>query len=191
MSTPSQVGLPDCPGDLPAPAQGTWVRTSGGAVGRFVGHTKATTWVWYPRTEAHHGVSFETMCERFDRFLAAREPAPAPNVPATRRVRIGDDWVVGDVLGRREDGTASKFTMRATFIEGPADHMDELGEQIEAEAFDDGGDGAACGILTDHEGMTEFARITSVVNKVILGRRLRGQRPMRKRVWAEVKGKLR
>jgi hypothetical protein len=78
------------------PAQGTWVHTGGGAVGRFVGHTKTTTWVWYTRTEARHGVSFEAMCESFDRFVATCERfdrsvatrEPAPNVPAEVKEKI-------------------------------------------------------------------------------------------------------
>lgn len=186
MCTPSPIDLPDRPEEMPA--QGTWVRTGGGAIGRFVGCTEQSTWIWYTRTESVFGVSFETMCSKFDRFKATRATAPAK--PETRRVRIGDDWVIGDILERREDGTREQFTIRATFVEGPVDLMDELGEQVEDEAFDDGGESALCGLNTDHEGKQQFVQITSVVNRVMLGRRLRGQRPHRKSVWAEVKRKL-
>lgn len=184
------IALPDRPGEMPMPAQGTWVRTGGGAVGRFVGRTEQSTWVWYTRTWVQHGITFENMVIKFGAFKAAREPA-VPAKPKTRRVRIGDDWVIGDIIERREEsGTADKFNMGATFIEATVDLMDELGEQVEDEAFNDGGESALCGLFSDHEGKQQFAAIASVVNRVMLGRRLRGQRPHRKTVWAEVKRKL-
>lgn len=179
------MNLPDRPGEMPMPAQGTWVRTGGGAVGRFVGRTRSgSTWMWYPR-HGERGHSFEKMCERFKSFEAAHEPE-APEPPKRRRVRISDDYILGDLLQRwEESGDELDYRLGKTFIEGPVKLLDELGERIEEDAWDYG-DMADQGIFDDHEGKRMFARKATVVNLVMLGRRLQGKRPYRKGVWKEV-----
>lgn len=179
MSMENPISLPDRPGEMPMPPQGEWVRTGGGAVGRFVGRSEAgVTWMWYPR-HGERGLSFETMCERFK----ASQPQKR------RKVKISDGgiWCIEDIVQRRvEAGDKVDLKVGKTFVEGPVDLLEEIAEQIEEEAWD-AAEMAGCGIFDDHEGKLVFAEKSVVVNRFILARRLRGKhRGSRKVLWDQV-----
>lgn len=171
--------LPENPRGQQLPSQGTWVRTGGGADGRYVGRTKSgLTWVWYARlARGSRPVSFEKMCERFE------EKRSAESV----RVKISSSAseTIDDVLGCWDEEDTKQVTLRTTYVQGPRHLIESLGMRIEGAAWDDG-DNALSGVFSDHEGKQEFARNATVVAKLCLGRKLQGGRPVKRLVWAEV-----